>query len=210
MRSHRSLLMALIGFACSLGSMGCATYTVEPSVRMERQDIALETSAANALLWVTPAFEQYTKEQVDVGDLMTWKFVLGSESVDMFRDALGKIFSKVDVQRGASPPKGDVPSGVKVVVHPEIVDTKASFPVAFKFENYRAMVKYAVKVYDKDGNVLLDEVFEGKGVERGHVGYSSAGHDALPEALRQAMVSVMKQLLEAIASNPAIQQAIAQ
>lgn len=208
--SQRPLFMVLIALGGCLGSLGCATYTVEPHVRMEGQDIALETCAANALLWVTPAFEHYTKEQVDAGDLTTWRFVLGPESVEMFSEGLGKIFSQVDVQRGASLPGGNVPSGVKVVVHPAIVDTKASFPVAFKFENYHATVKYGVKVYDKNGKILLDEIFEGKGVERGHVGYSSAGHDALPEALRQAMVSAMKQCLEAIASSPAIEQAIAQ
>jgi len=140
-------------------------------------------------LYVSEEFRTYMRTKTDVMDLKKWEFELGPVAVDAFKYALAGRFKDAEVRLGTPgfPLEGEDNQDVLVVVQPAFENFKAHAPFFFKFETYKVTVSFRVKVFDKAGNVLVDDVYEGVGKKRGSIGYESAGHAAAPVAAQMAV-----------------------
>jgi len=159
---------------------GC-NVTVQPAISSAEYISDASKRPEAVALHVSEQFRSYKYEHADVGDLKNWELLLGPAATDALRFALEARFSSVRTSLG-DPTFPIQDSSVALVMVPSFDSTKVSTPIAFKFENYTVTVGMSAAVFDRTGKELKRISATGKGVKRGSVGYSSAGHAALPEA----------------------------
>lgn len=167
---------------------GC-TATIQPNVSESEYLTSTLKKSGRAELYVTDAFRTHTETKTDAMDMKKWEYELGPVSVDCFKYALASRFEKVDVKIGTPsfPMESEVNKDLLVVVEPAFSKFDTHYPIAFKFETYRAVISFRVKAYDRTGRLILENVYEGVGEKRGSIGYASAGHAANPVAAKLAV-----------------------
>jgi hypothetical protein len=187
-------------FAFSLASVlivliaGCAP-VIQPRVSSSEFLIAGNKVPGRVELFVLEEFTSYKAEKTDVSELKTWKFELGPVAVDSFRFALESRFEQVSVTLGT--PRFPVDAGAVfyAAVQPSFVSFKASDPILFRFEDYKATIGFNMSVFDADGKIILSQTYTGEGTQQGSIGYADPGHAAYPIAVQNAVKDATKKFV---------------
>ena len=184
-------------------SSGCTAH-VQPNVSESEYLTSTPKKSGRAELYVTEAFRTHIETKTDAMDMKKWQYELGPLSVDCFKYALASRFEKVDVKLGTPsfPMESEVNKDLLVVIEPAFSQFDTHFPIAFKFETYKAVISFRVKAYDRTGKLILENVYEGVGSKRGSIGSASAGHAANPVAaklaVKNAVDKAISDIMEAI------------
>ena len=178
---------------------GC-TAVISPHVSESEFLSSAIKNPGKVQLFVTDEFRTHKESQTEAMDLKSWEYDLGPMAVDTFKYALGSRFYSVEVKLG-KPTFPIVENGqneIVIAVEPSFAGFDAHFPWVFKFETYVAEVTFHVKAYNKNGSQILNKTYQGKGEQRGSIGYESAGHAANPIASQLAVKDAVNQAVEDI------------
>lgn len=147
----------------------------------------------NVGLYVSPTFANYTYEDTDAGEMSNLRYKLGSASVLLFEDTLARVARSVKVVDTMPPYSGELDQ-ISVVINPNIAAFSQKNPALTRIGKYSAEISYDVKVYDKQGKVLLEKSYSGSGAKNGIATHSpgynyevAAGlamQDAISKAVR--------------------------
>lgn len=123
----------------------------------------------NAGLYVSESFQDYTVSEYRMGD--RWDYTnLGEASAIQFQLGLNNILRSVERVQETPPLMAERDTTIQVVVEPQIQDFSFDIPFT-KFQVYPARINYRLKVYDRDGKVIFEEVIQGIGDTKGRPGY---------------------------------------
>ena len=126
-------------------------------------------------------FDDYTHEEQVYGRDV-WSIDLGDANADLFRQLFGHMFDRVTVLDADDDPKV---MGLDALIEPSIDAFEFSVPAQSKTDAFAVWVRYRLKVYDSDGNLLSNWPVSAYGKS----GTASLGNS---EALQRAAVLAMR------------------
>ena len=181
--------------------------TVRPTVSPADFAPATNPVPGEIALVVSEDLRTFTGESGNWLDFKTWIFEVGPCTVDAFRYALEERFSSVRVvpEEATLDAAEDSPRPVLARIEPEIVAFDGDEPWVFKFETYAVDLRCRVRVRDAEGRLLYERDYDARGTKRGSVGFESAGHAAHPEAYREAVLSIVRQVADDLVGAVAIE-----
>lgn len=186
----------------ALTMSGC-TAVVSPHVSESEFLSAQAKKRAQIQIYVSDEFRNYKNTQTDAMDMKKWEYELGPVTVDSLKYALASRFTSVELKLGTPtfPVIEETPTeDWMIVVDPAFAQFDAHYPIVFKFEKYTAEIALRVRAFQKNGALLLDKTYQGKGSQSGAIGMESGGHAANPVAVKLAIKEAVNQAVADIAA----------
>jgi hypothetical protein len=189
-RRVTATLLLLLGAACSQ-SLIIPDRVPEPLI---------EPLPLRAGLYYTPAFSTYRHVSAP-DEEPTWDISLGAANTGLF-DRLGKRLFRETAQVGALPQPGN-PARLDVIIEPAVDAFEISLPEQSTADQYAVWIRYTVRVYGPDGQLLTAWKLSG---------YGEAGKNALQPArsMEEATILAMRDAAATISIEFARQPGIDQ
>ena len=178
---------------------GCTSMNLLNNPRANTLSLAGGSMPVNVGLYVTPLFSEYKYKGNCAAEMSTLNYNLGQASVLLFEDALAQTAKSVAIVDKA-PPYASGKEDIAIVIEPSIESFSEDHPVMLRTSKYEAQIAYKVKVYNKEGKVILEKSYTGTGARSG-IATHSPGHNfeiAAGDAMNDALMKILKDVAQVV------------
>jgi hypothetical protein len=193
MRRIITFAAAVIIFALAGGVTGCGPMhlTMNPTAAV---DLADKHIPCKITLFLDSEFQNYHWEGFSGAELRALDYDLGSASKNLFIRAFTLASDGVTIV--GSRPTYPIPghSNMVLVVHPSIGRFSEEHNTFKRNANYYAEITYHVIVYDKTGQIVLENDYTARGVEMGSTNLYRNYAAPAEKAMTQAIVKIIDDL----------------
>ncbi len=196
---HTSIKNLLLLFTLAILANGCAS-VISPHVNESDFLTSDAKSTGMVQLYASEKFRNHTEIITNVIDVKKWKYELGSLAVDNFKYSLMSRFTYVDVKfwQPNFPISETYNNEIFIAIEPSFVSFNANYPLIFKNETFIVKVLLRVKAYNRNGDQLFDNIYQGNGEKKGNTGFESAGYAPNPDAVQLAMRDAVNKAVDDI------------
>ncbi|MGD9181979.1 MAG: DUF1566 domain-containing protein, partial [Desulfobacterales bacterium] len=196
MKSYSRIFFIFAGLLAAVSAVftGCA-HTIpvvpHPPLHTGADKIPLDIG-----LYVSDELTNYQVSEYKMGD--QWNYTnLGTASASQFKLYLDHYFLSVELVDRLPPFPDEKKITVHAVLEPRIEQFDFDIPFT-KFQVYPARIRYLIKVYDINGNIILKEEVEGIGDTQGQAGFdfsenpSKSASKAVEDGVKKAVEEIAK------------------